>query len=229
MFSTLKNMLPLHFPTVEFTDGGISEVDFKQYQIFAIVRNPYYRSVSCYMDKCYRNPSIKSKMPKASLQYCQKQLLEALMELRGTTFNIAPPDQIFTESEHPNQRALLNENFRILSELEFEEYAYCIPLILDKKSVDGHFAIQYNAFKVGKKNLIHSDNHLSQPIKILKMESLAQDWQSVHQLINIEMPLKRFNATFGKSKDEYYTENVRKVIHNSYKIDFDVFKYDSVI
>ena len=54
------------------------QTDYKEWFKFSVVRNPYDRVVSVYVDKCVQNPVDRINRGETKLQTCQQIILKAL-------------------------------------------------------------------------------------------------------------------------------------------------------
>ena len=230
MYSSLYKILPKYFPEVEFYYKsqltGINNLDYSK---FAIVRNPYDRTVSAFYEKCRKSPKISLHEEKAQLQYCQHQLLHTLKVIRKDTFEIVQPAIFYNSSGNPKERLLLNENFKLLTSISFEEYVKSLTLILKENDVDGHFQKQYNAFFIFRQNPFYFLSSAFKNTTIIKLENIDQDWKKTCDSLGKKMTLIKKNKTdnMRPSFEKLYTTETRKLVAKIYGIDFKKFNYSN--
>lgn len=228
MYSSLKKILSEYFPEIKFYHKNkVTEFKFSDYPKFAIVRNPYSRTVSTYYDKCQKTPEISINETNAQLQFCQHQLLQSLKVLRNKTYEIVEPAIFFEHDEIGNSRALLNDNLQLLKGISFEEYMECLALILDSEFVDGHFQKQHTAFSISSQNPFYFPSKVFINTQIFKMENIDNDWKTICEQLGKELILIKRNQTdnIRPDIDSYYDRRTRKLVNKLYKIDFKKYNY----
>lgn len=232
MYSSLNEMLPEYFPNIKFYyKNRAREFNFSEFTEYAIVRNPYSRTVSTFYDKCQRTPEKEINAEKTQLQYCQWQMLQVLQEVRGVRFEIATPAIMYTFQENPQERSILNKNFDLLRTMDFEEYVECLDILLSKDNVDGHFRQQYLAFEVIDQNPWNSPRKIFNSTTIIKLENINQEWDKICDLLGVEMKLKKVNQTDDARPriEQLYSKENKATVAKLYKTDFKRFKYSTDI
>ena len=228
MYSSLYTILPKYFPSSNFLyKNGFPKINLQHYKLFSIIRNPFHRVVSAYMDKCLKNPTNQLARQEAFLQVCQKQILEALKQIRGKEFPISPSGKTYSNLLHSEERAILDSNFKRLAKIEFEEFTECLMLILKRKDTDGHFTCQADAFQIPGKGLFNFKKQLLSKTKILKLENIQKGWGEICQILGKDMQLTKNNISKRGDKkiDGFYDEKTTRLIADIYKIDFKKFNY----
>jgi len=228
MYSSLYEILPTHFPEMKFHHkNSAAKFNFHDFPKFSIVRNPFSRVVSTFYGKCRKSPEISLIQETAQLEYCQHQLLQTLNKIRNKTYAIAEPANSYTLKENPDNRALLNENFKLLMGISFPEYVESLTLILKNKRVDGHFQKQFGAFSVPHQNPFYFPSKFFRNTQIIKIENIDQDWKILCNQLDKEIVLIKTNRTddIRPSTESFYTDQIRKQVAELYKIDFKKFNY----
>ena len=120
------------------------QTDYKDWFKFSVVRNPYDRVVSVYVDKCVQNPIDRINRGETKLQTCQKIILKALgkpedpKEFASVTFEdfIKVLPSIYFKDWHfiPQSPFLVNTKGQIVADkvARFENYDEEVKEILTK-------------------------------------------------------------------------------------------------
>lgn len=215
MFSTLCATLPRYFPSVE--RNAHRPVDgIGQYLKLGIVRNPYARFVSLYVDKCVSDPKAKLKLSEGVfLQPVQGQLIEELARLRGQSMSIARTWQDLTNDLE--ERELCRDNFRTLQTISFEEFTTIAQRILKRADADPHFNPQSQHYFSGGRCVLDY---------VFRLERIDHDWWRICELLGMAMELGRENSTIHGPYQEYYqTAGTATAVYRLYKLDFGRFSY----
>jgi len=129
-----------------------------------------------------------------------------------------PYDKFVSAYEYRNQDHPLE--FR-----KFIEKIYNKPLITFNE-LDPAYYPQYRFITI--KNIILVD-------QVIKFENLEEDWKKIVEIINkrisyakLSNTLEVLNVTPNRNKDwkTYYTPELKDMIYQIYKKDFELFKYD---
>ena len=70
-----------------------------------------------------------------------------------------------------------------------------------------------------------------QPNRILRFETLPDDWNLLADVVGLDKPLKPYNCTRTNLLDhsehvDSYTESLRLKVVSHYRMDFEKFSYD---
>jgi len=228
MYSSLYDILPNHFPKAKFcTKKQAENYHFSKFQKFAIVRNPYRRTVSTYFDKCQKTPAFDLKQENAQLQYCQAQLLNTLALVRDEIYTISAPANYFNTHDHPEKRAILDENFLLLQSMSFAEYVDCLTIILSQKTADGHFVEQCKVFDIPGQNPFYHRNRVFNSTKIVRLENIESGWRDICTDLGVEMHLRKANKTdhLRPQSHDFYTKKTQAAVGKLYHLDFKKLGY----
>lgn len=144
------------------------QTDYKEWFKFSVVRNPYDRVVSVYVDKCLQNPVDRINRGETKLQTCQQIILKALKkpqrldQFASVTFEdfISVLPEILFKDWHfiPQSPFLVNEKGEIVADkvARFENFDEEVKEILTKlgfevsqvphknKTIRRHYKEYYN-------------------------------------------------------------------------------------
>lgn len=216
MFSSIFFTLSRYFPNIE-KNIDLSKEHLDDYLKLTIVRNPYTRFLSLYLDKCITDPKNKSQFETGIfLQPSQAQILEAYNKIKKANHPIAQAWCDLTNK--PEELKICKENFKLLQTISFFDFMEIARVILlSFKNPDPHFQPQYIHLYRGE-DLI--------PNYVYKMENIMTVWPKICKQLEKEMELGWENKTQGKSSLKYLEDqSIRRNIFALYREDFERFNY----
>ncbi len=193
----------------------LDEIDLETYSIYAIVRNPFSRTVSMFFDKCQDHPrkAIAGERD-LMLHRSHSSILKSYYQLKGINSPLVPVD--LKCNGNAKYERMCRENLKQLEAIQFEGFCEVLEIILASPDADRHFTPQAN--------LLHKDGELI-PEHVFKMENIEEEWMRLCQMLGRKMPLQQRNKTKHRHYRDYYNTNSRNIIAKLYTKDLEAFKY----
>ena len=220
MNSNLVNILKEAFPDIKIYISIDMLKEFDEYIKLAIVRNPYDRLLSLFLDKCREHPrKVRKQSRRIWLQDNQAQVLSAAAELYNKKTVIVDPDKEIDISTTTYNRFL--DNLAVLESLEFIEFVEITSYLFSLPSMDAHFFPQ--------SRIMTKDGSLVID-KYFKLENISESWDKICSIIGRQIVLAEgVNRTNFEGPDKYkrfYNDGLREKVYELYKEDFENFGYD---
>ena len=194
----------------------LAEVDLNTYEKYAIVRNPFSRTVSVFFDKCRKHPEkVWHGERDLMLQRSHSEILKAFNTWKGVMHPLAPVD-INCEG-HPQYDAICRENLTRLQNLSFDDFTKLLVIILRSANADRHFTPQCNLLRRQDKLIVDD---------IYKMEEIDAHWPLLCKKLGKSIALQQRNPSKHRHYSEYYNSESKKIIEDLYVVDLNEFDYD---